>query len=71
MPSVSVACAPLLLPPTHHGMLVQDGWTPLLKAALEGHVDVVKALLAAGAEKEAATQVRGPSTSLPGTELLI
>ena len=30
---------------------VQNGWTPLISAAYRGHLDVVRALLNAGADK--------------------
>ena len=40
-------------------MLVQDGVTPLYTAAGEGHVGVVEALLAAGANIEADDEVSG------------
>ena len=30
---------------------VQSGWTPVLNAAYNGHLDVVRALLNAGADK--------------------
>jgi hypothetical protein len=36
-----------------------DGWTALHRAAQKGHTDVVKALLAAGANVSATTTVRG------------
>lgn len=37
------------------GHAMQDGRTPLIVAAGRGHAAVVRALLAAGADKEAAT----------------
>ena len=43
----------------HRVTLVQGGATPLHIAADDGHLEVVKALLAAGANKEAGTQVSG------------
>ena len=42
------------------GMPVQDGFTPLLIAAGTGHIEVVKTLLGAGADKEATNEVSGP-----------
>ena len=36
---------------------VQDQWTPLQLAAMEGHADVVRVLLAAGADRSAVTKV--------------
>ena len=41
-------------------MHVQDSCTPLHGAVEEGHLEVVQALLAAGANKEAALSVGGP-----------
>ena len=38
---------------------VQDGWTPLCQAAHEGHLDVVRALLNAGADKTIAGKYSG------------
>ena len=43
-------------------MLVQSGTAPLYVAAENGHLEVVKALLAAGANKEAAFKVSGTPT---------
>ena len=43
----------------HWGMLEQTGATPLFIAAQGGHVEVVRALLGAGANVEAATTVGG------------
>jgi ankyrin repeat protein len=43
-------------PPSRCCSSPQDGWTPLSIAAEHGHLDVVKALLAAGCNKEAANQ---------------
>ena len=37
----------------------QDGWTALIGASYEGHLEFVNALLAAGAETEAKEAVRG------------
>ena len=53
-------CVPAVWPPTHLGMHVQNGATPLFMAAQEGHVEVVKLLLGAGANKEASLAVSGP-----------
>ena len=41
--------------------LSQDGSTGLILASSEGHLEVVKALLDAGADKEARDQVSGRS----------
>ena len=40
-------------------ILWQRGWTALISASSEGHVEVVLALLAAGADKEARDEVNG------------
>ena len=38
---------------------VQDGWTILMEASKKGHLEVVQVLLAAGAVKEAKSDVSG------------
>ena len=38
---------------------LQDGWTAMMFAAQNGHVEVVDRLLAAGADKDAQEQVPG------------
>ena len=38
---------------------VQDGWTILMEASKKGHLEVVQVLLAAGADKEAKSDVSG------------
>ena len=43
--------------PTKRATLVQDGATPLAAAADRGHVETVRALLGAGANKDAAMVV--------------
>lgn len=40
-----------------NSLLIQDGWTPLILAVHEGHVEVVEALLAKGADTDAKTPV--------------
>lgn len=37
---------------------LQDGWSPLYTASLNGHIDVVESLIAAGANVNEATKVR-------------
>ena len=50
-------------------VLVQDGWTALMKAAKMGYGEVAKALLDSGADKEARNNVRmgliGPLLHMP------
>ena len=41
-----------------HALLPQEGWTSLMNAALEGHVEVVSLLLQRGADIEAKDNVR-------------
>ena len=38
---------------------LQDGWTAMMHAAENGHVEVVDRLLAAGADKDAQDKVPG------------
>ena len=38
----------------------QNGWTVLIIASCNGHLEVVSALLAAGADREAKREVRAP-----------
>ena len=38
---------------------LQDGWTAMMEAACNGHVEVVDRLLAAGADKDAQDKVPG------------
>ena len=42
------------------GLGIKDGYTALFKASCYGKVEVVEALLAAGADREAKDQVRAP-----------
>ena len=37
---------------------IQEGWTALIRAAENGHLEVVRLLLQAGADKEKTTKVR-------------
>jgi hypothetical protein len=48
------------LPASLLGLLLQTGSTPLHRAALNGQVEVVRLLLAAGAAVDAANEVRQP-----------
>ena len=41
-----------------HALLPQFGWTSLMCAAIEGHVEVASLLLQRGADIEAKTKVR-------------
>ena len=38
--------------------VLQDGWSPLFTASLEGHLEVVKTLLEAGANINQANEVQ-------------
>ena len=42
------------------GLGIKDGYTALIMASLMGKVEVVEALLAAGADREAKDKVRAP-----------
>ena len=42
------------------GLGITDGYTALIQASSKGKVKVVEALLAAGADREAKTNVRAP-----------
>ena len=42
------------------GLGIKDGYTALIMASREGEVEVVEALLAAGADREAKENVRAP-----------
>ena len=42
------------------GLGIKDGYTALIVASREGKVEVVEALLAAGADREAKNNVRAP-----------
>ena len=54
----------LPLPPPSWALLpglgIKDGYTALIAASERGKVEVVEALLAAGADREAKTNVRAP-----------
>ena len=56
--------SPLTLPPPSWALLpglgIKDGYTALIMASQWGKVEVVEALLAAGADREAKTNVRAP-----------
>ena len=46
------------------GLGIKNGYTALIVASREGKVEVVEALLAAGADREAKTNVRAPPAPL-------
>ena len=46
------------------GLGIKWGYTALIKASYKGKVEVVEALLAAGADREAKTNVRAPPAPL-------
>ena len=50
----------VITPHPHPTMFVQDATTPVYIAVQNGRLEVVKALLASGANKEATRQVSGP-----------
>ena len=56
--------SPLTSPPPSWALLpglgIKDGFTALIMASCYGKVEVVEALLAAGADREAKTNVRAP-----------
>jgi ankyrin repeat protein len=47
--------------------LSDSGYTPLIKASMNGHIDVVRALLAADADKKHVTNNGDTADSLAGT----
>ena len=50
--------------PTLAHTFIQQGWTPLMRASYSGHLDVVKALVAAGADVNARVTVGGEGLRL-------
>ncbi len=44
---------------------IKNGYTALIEASCEGHLAVVEALLAKGADREAKTKVRAPEAHPP------
>jgi ankyrin repeat protein len=44
---------------------IKSGWTALITASYRGHLAVVEALLAKGADREAKANVRAPETHPP------
>ena len=60
-----VSSAPTCLLLTVACAVVQDGATPVFAAAMAGHLDVVKALVAAGCDVNAPTAVRHFLPALP------
>ena len=50
--------------------VTQNGWTPVMQASQEGHVDVINILLDHNAKVNHQTEVRPPNTVANYTQLL-